>query len=366
VAGALGPLVGGWIIDHLTWRWIFLIVPFLALPTIWIALRNVPESYGDEARQGLDWPGALLALAGLGGVAFGLIASSDLGWRSPMVIGSLVIGLMLLAGFARTEQHRRAPMLPLDLFRSRTFTAANVSTLLLYAALGGAFFFLPFSLIQVHGYSATATGAAFLPFTLILAALSRWAGGLLNRLGVRLPMIIGSSIAAIGFALLGLSSLQGAYWTTFFLPMTALGFGMALTVAPLTAAVINAVPEDRAGVASGVNNAVASVGSLLAVAILGAVALGVFDRQLDQHLAARTVSSEVRQAVEGARGRFLIESTVESVRGHDRQVTESILKASLADALRMGFLLAAGLAMASAVYAAFAFRSDAGKRSSRA
>jgi MFS family permease len=257
-------------------------------------------------------------------------------------------------------------MLPLDLFRSRTFTAANVSTLLLYAALGGAFFFLPFSLIQVHGYSATATGAAFLPFTLILAALSRWAGGLLNRLGVRLPMIIGSSIAAIGFALLGLSSLQGAYWTTFFLPMTALGFGMALTVAPLTAAVINAVPEDRAGVASGVNNAVASVGSLLAVAILGAVALGVFDRQLDQHLAARTVSSEVRQAVEGARGRFLIESTVESVRGHDRQVTESILKASLADALRMGFLLAAGLAMASAVYAAFAFRSDAGKRSSRA
>jgi hypothetical protein len=141
---------------------------------------------------------------------------------------------------------------------------------------------------------------------------------------------------------------------------------MALTVAPLTAAVINAVPEDRAGVASGVNNAVASLGSLLAVAILGAVALGVFDRGLDQRLAAQPVSAEVKRAVDDARGRFLIQSTVDSIRGEDRQVAESILKTSLADGLRMALLLAAALALASAVYAAFAFRSDDGKRASRA
>jgi EmrB/QacA subfamily drug resistance transporter len=356
VAGALGPLLGGWIVDHLTWRWIFLINPLLALPAIWIALRQVPESYGEEARHGLDWPGALLALAGLGGLSFGLIASSDFGWRSPAVIGSLLIGILVLAAFVWTERRSRAPMMPLGLFRSRTFTAANLLTLLLYAALGGAFFFLPFALIQVHGYSATLTGAAFLPFTLLMGALSRWAGGLQDRIGVRLPVIIGPVIAAIGFGLLGLSEMEGSYWTTFFLPLVALGIGMALNVAPLTTAVINAVPEDETGVASGINNAVASVGSLLAVAVLGAVALHVFHRGLDTHLATRPVSSEIRQAVEAARGKFVIEPTLESLRGNDRQVAASILKNSLADGIRAAMLMAAGLAVAGAVCAAFTLR----------
>ena len=185
IAAAIGPLLGGWIVDHFTWQAIFLINPFLAGPAIWIAWRHLPESYDPEAPPGIDWLGALLAFGGLGGVAFGFIALPNRGAWDVSVLVSLAVGLLFLLAFVWHEGRTRSPMMPLGLFRSRTFSGINVLTLLLYSALGGAFFLLPFDLIQVHGYSATLAGAVFLPFTIIMGVLSRWSGGLLDRVGAR-------------------------------------------------------------------------------------------------------------------------------------------------------------------------------------
>src|SRR5262245_51511428 len=213
ITAAVGPLMGGWLIDHASWRWVFYLNVPIALAVVLISLRFVPESRDPEAAESLDLRGALLATAGLGGVTFGLIESSRLGWSSPQVLAALVLGVTSLAGFLWTESHAPAPMMPLSLFRSRTFAGANLLTLWLYAALGGTLFFLPFNLIQVQGYSATEAGAALLPFVLLMFLFSRWSGGLVERFGARRPLIVGPAIVAVGFVLFLLPGKGGSYWT---------------------------------------------------------------------------------------------------------------------------------------------------------
>ncbi len=348
IAAGAAPLLGGGLLDHWSWRVIFFINPLLALPTLWIALRRVPESRDPQAPPAIDWLGSLLAFAGLGTLVYGLIASSDLGWSHPAVAASLALGAGLLVLFLHAEHRSRAPMMPLDLFRSASFSGVNLLTLLLYGGLGGGFFFLPFLLIQARGYSATAAGAAYLPFTVILAVLSRWSGGLIDRFGARGPLILGPAIAAGGFALLGVS--RQPYWTIL-VPMVVLGFGMAVTVAPLTTAVLNAVPTHRTGVASGINNAVASVGSLLVIAVLGSVALGAMSRSLGRHLEHPAAPPEVREAVEAARGGFVIPPIPASLPEPERRRARALIAASIDDTGRMMQWIAAALALAGALTA---------------
>lgn len=278
--GMIGPLVGGWLADAADWRFIFWInVPLAALTAV-ITLKAVPESRDPDAR-GLDWPGALLAMTGLAALTWALTAAPDLGWSDPLILTGLASGAALLAAFLFAEARRRHPMMPLGLFRSRVFSGINLLTLLLYFALGGAMFFLPFDLIRVHGWSATLAGAAMLPFAVIMSLLSGYAGKLADRFGARLSLSLGPVLAGVGLALLALPAPGAGYVDGPLAGMTVLAVGMTLAVGPLTAAVMGAVPQGHTGVASGINNAVARIAALLAIALLGVILSAVFVAGID-------------------------------------------------------------------------------------
>ena len=283
ITTAIGPLLGGWLVEHASWRWVFVINLPLAVAVIAISLWRIPESRSSIATR-LDWFGSLLATLGLGGLVFGFIESTSLGWKNPLVFGSLFAALACLFGFAALEAREPSPMVPLALFRNRNFAGANLFTLFLYATVGILFFLFPMNMIQVQGYSATATGAAILPMILIMFLLSRWSGGLVARYGPRPPLTVGPIIVALGFMLFAVPSAGAGYWTSFFPAVVILGLGMAVTVAPLTTDVMNSVDEDRAGTASGINNAVARVAGVLGIAVLGIAMVMAFRARLDREL----------------------------------------------------------------------------------
>lgn len=278
--GMVGPLVGGWLADHADWRAIFWINVPLAAIAVAISLKFVPESRDDSAK-GLDWLGALLAVTGLGALTWGLTAAPDLGLTHPLILGSLIGGAVVLAGFLWAEAREAHPMMPLSLFRSPVFSGINLLTLLLYFALGGAMFFLPFELIRVHGWSATGAGSAMLPFAAIMGLFSGLAGRIADRFGARLSLSVGPILTGVGLTFLALMPADAGYVRGPLAGMTIMAIGMTLAVGPLTAAVMGAVPEGHTGVASGVNNAVARVAGLLAVALLGLLLSAVFSATIN-------------------------------------------------------------------------------------
>jgi len=286
MTAAIGPVAAGYVVAHASWRWLFYVNVPLAIVVVVLA-RRVPESRGDVTAARMDWLGAALATAGLGLVVYGLIdAPAAGGIRAPRTVALVGGGLATLAVFVAVQARVAHPMVPLRLFRSRTFAGTNLLTLLLYAGLGGSFFFIPFNLIQVQRYAPPQAGAALLPFILIVSAGSPLAGKVATRIGARPLLVVGPSVAAAGFAWLAVPGVGGSYWTTFFPPLVVLGIGMAITIAPLTTAVMGSVDVSHAGVASGINNAISRAASLLAVAALGVVVLARFDTMLDDRLAA--------------------------------------------------------------------------------
>jgi predicted MFS family arabinose efflux permease len=337
----------------------FLNLP-LALAVLIIALRFVPESRDPQAPRELDVAGALLATLGLCGLTFGLIESSRLGWRDPLVLATLVLGTLALATFLRVEARAPAPMMPLSLFRSRTFAGANLLTLWLYAALGGALFFLPFHLIQVRGYSATAAGAALLPFVLLMFLLSRWSGGLVDRYGARRPLILGPAVAAGGFALFAMPDLGGGYWTEIFPALVVLGLGMAISVAPLTTTVMGSVDERHTGIASGINNAVSRAAGLLAIAVLGVVVLAVFGRGLERRMATLDLPPDVRKAVEEQRAELVGLEIPPSLGERARAQVRSAVNAAFEEGFRAVMLTASGLALLASLSAWWMIRKEPG------
>jgi MFS family permease len=254
-------------------------------------------------------------------------------------------------------------MLPLGLFRNRDFAGANLLTLLLYGGLGGVFLFMPLDLIQVHHYTATAAGAALLPFIVILFVLSRWSGGLVDRLGARLPLVIGPTITALGFALLALPGTGGGYWTTFFPAIVVEGLGMAITVAPLTTTAMNAVGADHAGIASGVNNAVSRVGGLLAVALMSLLMVGAFNRELDRRVARLNLAPAVARALDAERPKLGAAVPPLGAAPASRPGIEAAIEWAFVAGFREVAMVAAALALASAGAAAVTIQGRSGRRS---
>jgi EmrB/QacA subfamily drug resistance transporter len=359
ITTAVGPVLGGWLVEHASWRWVFLINLPIATAVIAISVWQIPESRSASAGP-VDWLGGLLATIGLGGLVAGFMESVNVGWRNPLVFGGLMVGVGCLIAFVVVEARSVSPMLPLVLFDSRSFSGANLLTLFLYGAIGIFFFLFPLNLIQVQGYSATAAGAAVLPLILLIFVLSRWSGGLVARYGPTVPLVIGPLLTTLGFALFALPSVGASYWKTFLPAVVVLGFGMAVTVAPLTTVVMNSVNQSRVGAASGINNAVARIAGVLAIAILGIVMVKVFGSRLGEKLTELSLPPGVLQQIQAEKTKLADLQGPASLDPDTKGAIANFVKQAFVSGFRVVMLICASLSLASAAVAGLMIRKDRG------
>ncbi len=351
-AMAVGPILGGWLVEQVSWRAAFLITPTLAIVAIVIALWHVPESRDPEVRK-LDVPGATLATVGLAGLVYGLIESSASGLGDPAVLAALILGVVALSSFVLVERRAEEPMVPPSLFRSRNFGGANLVTLLFYMALTGSLYLLPFLMMQVHGYSAFVAGSVFLPFVAMAFLMGRLSGRICARFGARMPLVAASLSVAAGLLMFALPGVeQGSYWTSFFPAMAVQGFGMALVITPVTTAALGSVEKERSGLASGVNNAVTRVAGLLAVAVLGMILYATFSANLDASLKGMDLPGGLRAEMAKAKADLGAAQAPEGVNAGTAVRIERAVDESFVAGFRTVMLVSAGLALASALAAA--------------
>jgi EmrB/QacA subfamily drug resistance transporter len=353
ISGAVGPVLGGLIAQNFSWRWVFLLnVPAGAVIVV-LSSRWIRESRDASAGPHIDFTGAALATAGLGGLVYALIGLQ--GVYNTVSLGIGMVSLVLLVLFVLYEKGARSPMMPLRFFRSRDFSAANAYTFLLYAGLGGSLFFVPFDLINVQNYTPVQAGAAMLPLTAIIFLFSRFSGALQTRFGPRAMLSSGAFVAAVGFVLFAIAGEGKSYWVSFFPASAVLGIGAAIFVAPLTATVMNSLETAHAGVASGVNNAIARAGGLIAVAALGLVLSAVFYHAYDAQIGGAALAAQTRQALARDRARLLTGYVPGNIASADRLRVRAIVDNSFVGGFAWAMATSAGLALAAGAIAKFSF-----------
>ncbi len=349
ITASLGPVLGGWLVEF-SWRWVFFINIPVAAIVLFMLFVYVDESRDPDATGGFDIPGTLFGALGLGLLVFGLIESAELGLGHPVVIGTVAGGLGALGLFLLAESRGRAPMMPLNLFRSASFSGANSLTFLLYGAFGGALFYLPFNLVQVQGYTPVAAGAAFLPIILMVGVLSRWAGSLATRIGPRLPLTVGPLLVAVGFLLLAVPGTDASYWSTIFPASLILGLGMAVSVSPLSTVVMGSVGDQHAGVASGINNAISRTAGLIGLAVMGVIVVGAFNSGLDERLQEIDAPAAVVAQLEDERVNLAGARTPEGLSPRLEGLVAQAIDDSFIRGFRISMIVAAGMAaIASAI-----------------
>lgn len=354
---AVGPVLGGYLAQYLSWRWVFLINVPIAAAIIFLSVRHVDESRDPSAGKGVDVLGATLASAGLGGLTYVLIASQGR-TPSPSVITVGLLSLCTIAFFVYYEKRVPAPMMPLKFFRSRRFAGANAYTLLLYAGLGGSMFFIPFNLINVQHYSPTAAGAAMLPMILLLFLLSRYSGALQSRVGARVVLFCGALVAAAAFLLFAFTGHGRSYWTSFFPASVVLGLAAATFVAPLTATVMNSIETAHAGIASGINNAIARTAGLLALAVLGIVLTTVFYRSYDAAIVGVALSTQSRATLAHDRDLMVTGYLPKNVEATERQAIAATVQEAFLSGFRWTMIASALLACAAALTALLTLKAE--------